>query len=256
MNFSIPALLAVLFFAHSLARAEDYQFKEPFSRSGAFNANGEITLENVNGNVEIRTWDKNEILIEGEKSAKTEEELSLIDLKIDLSASEAGVKVRLPKRSGGFFSGGNIRAAVRFKLTVPATATLAKISAVNSSIVIEGARGGVKASSVNGSVRANGLAGPVHLETVNGSIDARFDTVAARQKLSFETVNGKIVVSLPKDAGVQFRGSTVNGSVRCDFPLGDGSPSKKSRSLSGKIGDGNASLEAETVNGSVHLQSL
>lgn len=256
MQLSIPALLVVLFFAHSLARAEGYQFKEPFSRSGAFDANGEVTLENVNGNVEVRTWDKNEILIEGEKSAKTAEELGLIDLKIELSRSQAGITVRLPKRTGGFFSGGNIRAEVRFKLTVPASATLAKLSAVNSSVTLEGIRGGVKASSVNGSVHAKGLAGPVHLETVNGSIDARFATVGSQQKLSFETVNGRIAVSLPKDAGVQFRGSTVNGSVQCDLPLEGGALAKKSRSLSGKIGDGGASLKAQTVNGSIHLQSL
>lgn len=256
MKFSVPALLAVLFFAHSLARAEDYRYKEPFNRSGGFDANGEITLENVNGNVEIFTWDKNEILIEGEKSAKTEAELGLIDLTIDLSASRAGIKVRLPKRSDGFFPGGDIRAAVRFKLTIPATAKLAKISVVNSSVWIEGARGGVRVASVNGGVRANGIAGPVHLQTVNGEVNARLATVTPGQKLSFETVNGRIVVNLPKDAGVQFRGSTVNGSVRCDFPLEVGSPSKKRRSLSGTIGDGSASLQAETVNGSIHLQSL
>jgi Putative adhesin len=254
MKTSIPALLAVLFFAHSLARAEDYQFKAPFTRSGAFSPTGEITLENVNGSVEIRTWDKNEILIEGERSAKTDEELGLIDLKIDLSESRAGIKVRLPKRSGVFFSSGNIRAVVRFKVTVPATATLAKISTVNSSVLIEGARGRVNASSVNGGVRANGLAGPAKLETVNGAINARFDAVAAQQELSFKTVNGQVIVSLPKDAGVQLRGSVVNGSIKCDFPLELGQKDKRGRSLSGKIGDGRATLEAETVNGSVHIQ--
>jgi DUF4097 and DUF4098 domain-containing protein YvlB len=255
MKSSIPALLAVLFFAHSLARAEDYQFKEPFTRSGAFSATGEITLENVNGSVEVRTWDKNEILIEGEKSARTEDELNRIDLKIEVSESRATIKVRLPKRTDSFFSSGNIRAAVRFTLTVPATAALAKISTVNSSVSIEGARGRVNASSVNGGVRANGLAGPAKLETVNGAINARFDSVAERQELSFKTVNGQIMVSLPKDAGVQLHGSVVNGSIKCDFPLELGQKDKKARSLSGKIGDGRASLEAETVNGSIHLQA-
>ncbi|MEO6567485.1 MAG: DUF4097 family beta strand repeat-containing protein, partial [Opitutaceae bacterium] len=194
------------------------------------------------------------ILIEGEKSAKTVEELNLIDMKIELSNSRAGIKVRLPKRTGGFFSGGNIRAAVTFRLTVPASASLAKISTVNSTVSIDGARGVVNASSVNGGVRATGLAGPVSLETVNGAINARFDAVAAQQKLSFNTVNGKIVVSLPKDAGVRLQSSVVNGKVNCDFPIElDGK--KSGKNLSGKIGDGRASLEAETVNGSISIEA-
>jgi DUF4097 and DUF4098 domain-containing protein YvlB len=256
IQIRVVSLLLFSLFATALLRADDnYQFKDAFTRSGAFKPTGEIVFENINGSVEVRTWDKNEILIEGEKSAKTEEELERIDLKIDLSESRATIKVRLPKRSEGFFSfSGNIRAAVRFKLTVPTNAVLEKISVVNSSVVIEGVRGPVNATSVNGSVRARGLAGPVNLETVNGAINAHFDAVTAQQKLSFNTVNGQIVVSLPKNAGLQLHSSVVNGKVTCDFPIELGSK-KPGKNLSGKIGDGRASLEAETVNGSVHIES-
>ena len=81
MKLHLLAYLALGLASVGLARA-DYSFTEPFSKSNPFHANGEISLENINGNVEIRTWGKNEILIEGEKSAKTDEELKLIDLTI------------------------------------------------------------------------------------------------------------------------------------------------------------------------------
>lgn len=250
----VPSLLSI--FATVAVHAEEFSFKDTVTRSGAFRANGEITLENVNGSVEINTWDRNEIQIDVEKSAKTEEELNLIDLSIDLSDSRAAIKVRLPKRSGGFFSGnGNIRAAVKFKLNVPATVTLSKIATVNSSITLSGVRGAVNASSVNGGVRAEGLAGPLKLETVNGAIRATVSTVSAGQRLSFKTVNGQVRVALPSDAGFQLHSSVVNGRVTCDFPL-DGRSSKAAKTLAGKVGDGRASLEAETVNGSVQIESL
>src|SRR5436305_1994744 len=92
--------------------AEGYSVKEPFSQKASFSPTGKITLENINGEVDVHTWDRNEILIEGEKSAKTDEELKLIDLTIDLKESNAAIKVRLPKREG-FFSN-NIRASVSF----------------------------------------------------------------------------------------------------------------------------------------------
>jgi DUF4097 and DUF4098 domain-containing protein YvlB len=255
MKPSILALSVLSFFAAAFVRADEYSFKEAFNRSGAFNSTGAITLENVNGNIEIRTWDKNEILIEGEKSAKTEEELKLIELTIDLSDSRAGITVHLPKRPTGFFSSGNIRAAVRFKLTVPANAVLEKISSVNSSVTLEGLRGSVNASSVNGGVFASGLGGSAKLGTVNGGIKAEFNTVAAQQKLSFSTVNGRVLVRLPKDAGFELHGSTVNGHVSCDFPLTLGKTAS-GRNVSGTIGDGRAFLNAGTVNGSIQIESL
>lgn len=256
MKLPLFVIAAFTFAAATLARAENYAFTDAFTRTAAFKSGGEVTLENVNGEVEIRTWDKNEILIEGEKSAKTDEELKLIELTVDLTDSRAAIKVRLPKRSGGFFSGnGSIRAAVRFKLMVPATAVLSKISVVNSSVSIDGVRGSVNASSVNGGIRATKLGGPAQLETVNGSIKVAFDQVAAGQSLSFHTVNGGVVVSLPKDAGIQLRTSTVNGRVNCEFPIELGS-TKRGKNISGKIGDGRAELKAETVNGSIRIESL
>lgn len=255
MKISLIAVSAFALFSAALAHAEDYSIKESFSQTGAFDAKGEITLENVNGDVEIRTWDKNEILVEGEKSAKTDEELKLIDLKIELSTSHADIRVKLPKRPGGMFTKNTIRAAVRFRLMIPATAVVSKLSTVNSSVSIDGTRGSVNASSVNGGVKATNVSGNAKLETVNGSIDARFTAVAADQTLSFETVNGRIVVSLPKDAGFKLHTSVVNGHVDCDFPL-ELNQKRHGKNISGKIGDGRASVEAETVNGSIKIQSF
>jgi Putative adhesin len=253
MKIPLLASAALALVVTALVHAENYSFKESFSRTSPFNPTGEIVLENINGGVDVRTWDKNEILIEGEKSAKTDEELKLIDLGLELTPADATIKVRLPKRPGSFLFGGNIRAAVSFKLTVPATAVLKKISTVNSSVTIAGVRGLVHGSTVNGAIQASGLGGEVNLETVNGSIKAQFETLTAQQELSFETVNGQINVSLPKDAGFELSSSVVNGSVDCDFPLQPGQKNH-GRNLSGKIGDGRASLRAQTVNGGIHLE--
>lgn len=234
-----------------LLHADDYSSKEPFSRTATFSPTGKITVENVNGDIDIQTWDRNEILIEGEKSAKTDEELKLIDLTIDLKESNAAIKVRLPKRSGLFSN--NIRASVSFKITVPATVALEKIAVVNSSVRIKGVRGSVNAESVNGRVSAHNLAGNVKLETVNGEIVAEVSSVIAGQRLSFQTVNGAITVNLPADTGADTHASVVNGSIDCDFPL-TVQGRIVGKKLSGKIGDGRATLSAESVNGSIRFK--
>jgi DUF4097 and DUF4098 domain-containing protein YvlB len=253
MKLRLVAILATSLIAVAFARADDYSFKEPFKRTGAFSATGAITLENVNGDIDIRTWDKNEILIEGEKSAKTEEELKAVDLAMDVSESHAAIKVRLPKRSGGWFSDGTIRASVRFSLTIPAKAILERVATVNATVSVDGARGKAHVETVNGNIYTTNLGGSARCRTVNGQIKADFADVSAGQELTFGTVNGSIKVRLPKDAGVALRTSVVNGRVDCDFPLTLTNSSGK-RNLSGTIGDGRASLKAETVNGSIHIE--
>lgn len=235
------------------AQADDYRFKEAFSRTAPFNPTGEVTLTNVNGDVAIQTWDKNEIRVEGEKSAKTEEELKQIELTIDLTPAKAAIQTHLPRRDG-FWSGGTIRAAVRFTITVPATAVLSKIETVNSSVMIESVRGPVNARTVNGAIHATGLSSDASLHTVNGSVHASFAAVSAGRKIVLKTTNGSIHVAIPKDAGLALSSHTVNGHVDCALPLQLGE--KHHHSLSGTIGDGRATLDADSVNGSVHIESL
>jgi len=254
MKFRSVAIALLALVVAGLARADDYSFKEPFSQTAPFNANGSLSLANVNGRVEIRTWDKNQILVEGEKSAVTDEELKQIELTIDLTDQHAGIKVHLPKRSSGWwFFGNTIRASVRFTITLPATASIERLQTVNSGVTINGIRGSVTAESVNGEIHATGLGGDAHFATVNGAIKADFDAVVPHQELSFKTVNGSITVGLPQDAGVTLSSSVVNGRIGCDFPLTLGE-SGHGRHLSGTIGDGRASLHAETVNGNITLK--
>jgi Putative adhesin len=254
MKFRSVAIGLFALVVASFAQAGDYSFKEPFSQTAPFNATGSLSLANVNGRVEIRTWDKNQILVEGEKSAQTDEELKQIELTIDLTDAHAGIKVHLPKRSSGWwFFGNTIRASVRFTITVPATASIERLQTVNSEVTIDGLRGSVDAESVNGDIHATGLGGDAHFATVNGAIRADFGAVAPHQEHSFKTVNGSITVGLPKDAGVALSSSVVNGHISCDFPLTLGE-SGHGRHLSGTIGDGRASLRAETVNGNIAIK--
>ncbi len=249
------ALIATALLFTGLVRAnDDYTFKEPFTETHPFAANGEISLENVNGSVEVRTWDKNEVKIEGEKSARTEEELKRIELTIDAAPAELEIKAKLPRRSDSWFGGDSIRAAVKFVLTVPATAQIRKIGTVNSTVTITGVRGAVNASTVNGGITARGLGADTQLNTVNGSIRAEFATLSREQEISLHTVNGSASLSLPKGAAFDLSAHTVNGSVSCDFPIR--LEGKSRRSLSGTVGDGGASLKAATVNGSIHIVEL
>lgn len=237
----------------ALSARADYSYKEPFTKTAPFHGDGVLALENVNGSVDIRSWDRNEIKIDGEKSARTEEELNQIELTMEVSDAHAHLKVHLPKRTGSWFGGSTIRAAVRFTIMLPAGASIDRVEVVNSSVKIEGIKGDVEIHTVNGSIQAHGLAGDARLKTVNGSISAAFASVSPHQNLDFETVNGSITARVPADTGASVRAKTVNGHISTDFPLTI-SGRFVGRHLDGTIGNGGAAIQAQTVNGGIKLE--
>src|SRR5690349_9911063 len=71
---------------------------EKFAQTYPLAANGSIQVENVNGTIEIIAWDKNEVSLEAEKSARSQEGLDRMHLKIDASASELRIKTEQDKK--------------------------------------------------------------------------------------------------------------------------------------------------------------
>ncbi len=131
---------------------------------------------------------------------------------------------------------------------------------VNGEVQVEGVTEEVDASSVNGRVEAASSGGPVRASSVNGSVDARMGTIGAGSRLTLESVNGSVSVTLPADLRAEVDLTTTNGSVQSDFPIAVlGSLDR--RHLHGTIGGapgtaggGTPELRIETVNGSIALR--
>ncbi len=239
-----------------LARADSYSHREPIDQTAPFNADGQLSVSNVNGTVKVLTWDRNEIRIVGEKKAASAEELAAIQMKIETLPERARVEVKLPKRKGGWFGSGNtIRAAVNLTITVPTGSELALVETVNGNVSVENVTGRMKVETVNGRVSAKGVRGHASFETVNGSIDAEFQSLAAAAKVEAETVNGGISLRLPADFAATLDAEVVNGHVECDFPIQlNGKTSR--RQIRGTIGGGGSTIDASTVNGSIKVLKL
>ncbi len=109
-----------------------------------------------------------------------------------------------------------------------------------------------EAMTVNGDIElsASGLA---QAKTVNGSIHVQLGRTDWKDRLSFETVNGSLTVSLPDSANTEIKASTVNGQISSDFPL-TVRERLVGQKLRGTLGSGGRSLSLETVNGSIALR--
>jgi len=250
---NLPRLLSLfllLVVAVSAARAD---VTEQISRTYPLPADGVIRLENVNGNITIIAWDRNEVSLEAEKRGRDEEDLKRITVDIDAQPGRLTVKATIAKAPGGWLSGKGSRAAVRFELRVPRQAHLEQIGSVNASINVEGVRGPMTLKAVNGAIRATDLAADTEIESVNGSITAEFASLEKVQKVDLESVNGRVNVTLPPDASARIEARTTNGRTSIEQAITLKESSR--RKLSGSIGSGDGPLvRAETTNGSVSIR--
>jgi DUF4097 and DUF4098 domain-containing protein YvlB len=227
--------------------------KETEEHSFEVNSGARISLENINGNIEISSGSGKEVSLTVYKKAGKQEYLD--ELKVDIDAAEDYVRIetRHPDRKGWFNWGNGNSGSVSYVLVVPADVNLDAIETVNGDVEIESIEGDVKASTVNGTLEVSGLMANVRLETVNGSVRADFLELGGDQRVDAEAVNGKITVMLPADASARIEAETVNGGIDADdFGL-KAEKGFVGRDLSGQIGEGDARISLDTVNGSIKI---
>jgi len=237
-------------------------FQQEFNRTLPLSANGRLSLDNVNGRIEIAGWNRNEVAVKALKHGKTPESVEAVQINIDSSPDEIVIHTKRPKAETGFswsqfWSGdwGRNDATVDYAIQVPQNTRLKKISSVNGRVVIEDVSGAIEASTVNGETQITGAAGNLKLSTVNGRIEAELDSLDAGQTVSLSTVNGHIEATLPAKANAKVSASTVNGGMSSDFPsliVKKGFP--LGGNLKGTLGNGGATVTVSSVNGRINFR--
>ena len=222
--------------------------KEESTRTYPLSAKGQISLQNVNGGVEIRVWDRAEVELQVTKTAKNQEDLDAVTIEINAEPDRLQISTKYPEHKGWNFRKGS-STQVFYKLSIPKNARLEDIADVNGYVDLRGVEGKVKASTVNGAIKAAGLASQASLSTVNGSLTAEFQRLDDGE-VTLSSVNGAVHLSLPKAANAALSCTTVNGRIHADFPTDAGRVRKQ---LKTTLGNGSAKVHASTVNGGIQV---
>ncbi|MEZ5346660.1 MAG: hypothetical protein R2681_14000 [Pyrinomonadaceae bacterium] len=230
---------------------------ERFEKTYPFSSSGVIEISNINGSIEIDSWDRNEIKFSYVKIADTKERLSEMTVKIDAQSDQFKVttdysKMKQNQKGKEKWTKG-AKLLAEFRLTVPKTANLRGIESVNGSVAVSNMTNNSEVSAVNGTVKATNLRGNASLSTVNGMVYADFDSLDKSSKVSVETVNGTVKLLIPSDSSATVKAETVNGRITNDFSL----PVKKGKyvgsNLHGKIGNGDVAIDLSSVNGALTI---
>ncbi|HEX8921396.1 MAG TPA: DUF4097 family beta strand repeat-containing protein, partial [Pyrinomonadaceae bacterium] len=221
------------------------------------NAQGRISLNNINGAVRVVPWDRNEVKVDAVKSAYRRDRLDEAKIVVRADVNAIHVETSYPHRSQTFTDGeGRINnpATVEYTLSVPRTARIDSIELINGNLDIDGMTGDVQASSINGRVSAHELTGEVRLSTINGKLEAIFGRLNEAKAISLSSVNGPVALTIPSDSNAEIKASTVHGGIMNDFGLPVRRGDYVGRDLAGQLGQGGARIKLGNVNGSISIK--
>src|SRR5215213_1370664 len=232
------------------------QVTEEFHETYPLSATGRVSLENLNGGVKIKVWDRAAVQVDAIKRAYRRERLA--EAKIEVNATEENIRIKTeyPDENQNFRSDERRYenpAIVEYALTVPRKAVLESIELVNGSLDIDGVEGNVKASSINGKVMARGLLGEAKLSTINGPLYATFTQLDESKAIALNSVNGSVTLVIPSDSNASIRAGTVHGSITNDFGLQVRHGEYVGHNLDGQIGTGGPRIKLDNVNGPIKI---
>ena len=232
------------------------EIREEFHQTYPISPTGRVSLENINGGVQIKVWDQASVQVDAVKRAYRRERLA--EAKIEVNATEENIRIKTeyPDENQTFRNGEgryNNPAIVDYTLTVPRKAVLDSIELINGSIDIDGVEGNVKASSINGKVMAKGLAGEARLSTINGPLQVTFTQLDESKAIDLGSVNGNVTLIIPSNANASIRAGTVHGGISSDFGLKVKHGEYVGHSLDGQIGTGGPRIKLANVNGAIQI---
>jgi len=228
---------------------------EKFEQTYPLNADGRVSVSNVNGSIVVEAWDRNEVRLEATKIADSKESMDMLD--IEVNARPELLRVEAKFKSTNVWGQGdryrNRKIEVQFRLMVPRRAILSGIDSVNGTVTVSNFTNVTKISAVNGNVVATNLRGTAKLSTVNGQVYASFDRLEAGSSVNLDTVNGRVNLELPSDINATIKADSLNGSITNDFGLPVRKGKYVGRDLHGQIGTGEVQLKLNSVNGSLQI---
>lgn len=235
LKWSVPAM-ALCLCGPALAGTD-------IDETRALDADGSVYVGNVAGDIEISTWDRNEVRLTGELGDDSE-------LEIDSSGSRFRVEVitedkhhwgnhdetdlylKVPARANisvnGVSSditvtgaGGEELSAesVSGDVEVEGHVRRLELNSVSGDVVFEGSASRTSAETVSGDIELHGLSGEVEATLVSGDVNLRGGTFSRGQ---FESVSGTLELELGVEDGGRLTVESMSGDVNLRLANGTG----------------------------------
>ncbi len=196
--------LLVMFGVNPTVAAEKVKFEEKFEKTLDLSRNGKVIVENMSGNIEVKTWNKAQVQIDALKVsrattlAKAKENITKVKITITEENSTLRIQTEYPKGQNK-----NLSFSIYYTLMIPVEASI-NASTMSGNVTCEDIGGDLKAKTMSGNVTAIGAKNGANLSTMSGTVEV--DNVVGDVKL--HSVSGNVLAH------------AVKGSVDADSTSG------------------------------------
>lgn len=247
------------------------KYQEKSTKTETIAPDGRVVVNNISGNVVVKTWDKNDVLVNALKVSrassldKAKANAALVPIVVTKTATGLEVKANYPEGNHE-----NLNVSVDFELTIPAKASLdahtvsgdvttekvggsLKTGTVSGDVTAAGAGKGADLSSVSGDVTVSDVTGDVFAKTISGEVKAQH--VAG--SINAETVSGGITLTAVTEAKT-VTAKALSGDVRYEGAIAkDGRYTFKAHSGEVTVaipGDSAFEFSAQTFSGDIESE--
>jgi hypothetical protein len=194
-----------------------------------------LTVRTFDGSIEIRPWERAEILVDIERRAGSEADARAIVVDTSHQDGVVRIEAKHPGRDGFFEHAGGRSPTVRMLISVPRRINVdartgdgairardvngrIELRTGDGSVRLQGVEGDITISTGNGAVTADQLQGRVAVSTGDGSVNlsGRLDELTARTGDGAIDVDALPGSTMKSDWAI----STGDGSVRLRLPAG------------------------------------
>jgi hypothetical protein len=210
-----------------------------------------LTLETFDGSLEIRSWDRDEVLVEIEKRGPDKARAEAIQVKAERTGNTITVQAKRPEGRQQRF-GVSVSLSARIIASIPRRCNLLarsgdgtiRVERVAGTIELRTDDGGVRGVDLSGSIVVHTGGGSLTFDDVEGTVDLESGDGGARltgklQSVRLRTGDGSVSVRV--DDGSAMAGDweirTGDGGLRLELP------SSFSAMLDASTGDGEVRLK-------------
>jgi hypothetical protein len=226
-----------------------FAISKEFDRIYPLQPGGSFELQNVNGTVDVQTWDRDEVEVRAVKTAKRQEsDLALVTIEVDAKPDAVSVTTRYPQNEG-------VEVAVEYTVHVPRCAHVEHLGTINGTLRVAGVEDVEDLRTVNGNIEVYEGGGAVHAHTTNGNVHLELQHLQDKSGAVAETTNGSVLLAVPASTQADLDARCLNGSFYSELPLALQS-TQRPRETHGRLGKGGMPIHLNTINGGIRVVAL
>lgn len=232
-----------------------FQPFEEFQRFFPFPPGGTLSIQNMDGNIEITGWEEHECEVYAERRIPhtRERRLRILNFnnyipKIDIDSFENFIRIQTIPAPAEDASN-----VVDYFIRVPEAVILKGIINRRGDIVIADLYGEVYAETQKGDVIVDNYSGSLHVSVEKGNVEVRLFDLRKEDVIILSTTQGQITLYLQPEVSARLEMFAPNGKINNEFSPENSSELNKS---SIELMEGDTWISVTTENGNITIKKI